>query len=140
MAILYCSHSTDFAVLTLRETDLIIYEGDDGDSDTNITCFIVSLNRPRTRDVVYTLEVSNTSTATPGVDFELSATNITITPEIQGEEYMTCVYITIYGDNIAEDDELLVINVVPMSPQDRVDDTNSIRVTFIDNDGDLDTT
>ena len=89
---------------------------------------------------MYTLEVSNMSTATPGVDFELSATNITITPGIQGEEYVACVYITVNGDDLVEDDELLIINVVAMSPLDRVDGTNSIRVTFIDNDGELDTT
>ena len=121
---------------------LIIYEGDDGDREANHTCFTVSLNQPRTRDVVFTLEVSMMSTATPGVDFERPADNITITPEIQGEEYVTCVYIIVIGDDEVEDNELIVINVAPLSPLDRVesaDGSSSTRATIIDNDGEFGT-
>ena len=114
---------------------LIIYEGDDGDTAANHTCFTVTLNQPRTRDVVFALTVSNTSTATPGVDFELSDANITITPEIVEEEYMACVYLTIIGDNDVEDDELIVIEVTALADQDRVYGSNYIRAMIIDNDG-----
>lgn len=130
----------DFAVLNVLGDPLRIYEGDIGDSDTNMTCFVVSLNQPRTRDVVFLFMVSNMSTATPGVDFELSDANITITSEFADEEYYTCVYLTVIGDDDVEDDELIVIDIVPLSSLDRVelaDGSNSIRATIVDNDGEF---
>ena len=84
---------------------------------------------------MFALTVSNTSTATPGVDFELSDANITITPDIAEEEFMACVYLTIIGDTYVEDDELIVIEVTSLAEQDRVYGSNYIRAMIIDNDG-----
>lgn len=127
---------TDFAVLSVPGP-LTILEGDDGDTTVNRTCFAVTLNQPRSRDVVFVFTVSNMSTATPGVDFEFPD-NITISPGFSMEEYMECLDLVVLGDDIVEDDELIVLYVRALAEQDVVeseDGSSSLRATIVDNDG-----
>lgn len=98
----------------------------------------VLLNSPRNRDSVFMITVSNISIAVLGVDFEPLLANITIFSDIAEEEYIQCVNISIVGDDEVEDDELIVLDVRALSEKDSVesvDDSSSLIVTVVDNDG-----
>jgi hypothetical protein len=122
-------------VLSVPAGPLTIHEGDE--EIVNQACFTVFLNRPRFRDSVFIITVSNMSTATPGSDFE-PLQNITVPADLPGEVFEECVNITVIGDTIVEDDELIVFALTALSPLDMVtssDGSNTLRATIVDNDG-----
>lgn len=134
---LHCSIlPLDVAVLSIPAS-LTIVEGDEGDRSTNHTCFTITLNQPRLRDVVFTITFNTMlSTASPGDDFYPLPENITITPDFNEEKYF--LYLVVIGDDLVEDDEDIVYDVMALAEQDSVesvDSSNSLRVTIMDDDG-----
>jgi hypothetical protein len=129
----------DVVVLTVPTGPLVVYEGDEGESTLNQTCFNATLNQPRSRDSIFVITVSSMSTATSAVDFEPLG-NITVPTNYSGDVYEECVNITVIGDAIVEDDEFIIFNITALSPLDIVtssDGSNTLQVTIIDNDGKL---
>jgi hypothetical protein len=127
---------TDFVVLSVPAGPLTIYEGDE-ENTVNQTCFTAFLNRPRFRDSIFIITVSNMSTATPGSDFK-PLQNIPVPADFPGEVLEECVNITVIGDTIVEEDELILFAVTALSPLDMVtssDGSNTLRATIVDNDG-----
>jgi hypothetical protein len=127
---------TDFVVLSVPAGPLTIYEGDE-ENTVNQTCFTAFLNRPRSRNSTFIITVSNMSTATPGSDFE-PLQNITVPANFPGEMFEECVNITVIGDTIVEEDELILFAVTALSPLDMVissNGSNTLRATIVDNDG-----
>ena len=100
-----------------------------------MACFYVAVNQPRDREVVYDLYLSNMSTATYGVDFEVYPLNVTVPIEFGGSVYTSCVTVTILGDDLVEEDEFFRYRIDPLNPQDLVDGSNVLMVTIVDEDG-----
>lgn len=100
-------------------------------------CFTAQLNQPRMRDAVFKFSISNSSTAT-NEDFFLNSPNITIGTAVFGP-YMVCVDVTILGDDVFENDEVAVLNIIPVAEQDRVEfqfsNSSSLLINIFDNDG-----
>ena len=111
-----------------------VTEEDEG-SVERMACFYVAVNRPRDREVVYELVFSNMSTATYGVDFEVYPLNVTVPTNFEGEVYMSCVRVTILGDDVVEEDEYFRYRIEPLYMQDRVNGSDVFMVTIIDEDG-----
>ena len=127
------SFSADVAILTVPPP-LVVTEEDEG-SVERMACFYVAVNRPRDREVVYQLVFSNMSTATYGVDFEVYPLNVTVPTNFDEDVFMSCVRVTILGDDVVEEDEIIRYRTEPLYMQDRVNGSDVLIVTILDEDG-----
>ncbi len=82
-------------------------------------CFFANLTEPRSRDAQFLLSY-NESTATLGTDYFFATQPlINISADYVGV-FRACVPIVIMADDIVEDNETVVIEVVPESEEDAV--------------------
>jgi hypothetical protein len=122
--------STDVVILFL--SDVNVTEPFQGENRTETVCFNVNLNLPRLRDAIFTFNASNLSTATPGLDFYPTYLVITI-PASFTNNTSYCVNLTILGDGLLEDDEVIVFNVAAIAEEDMVLPPNTpFLVTIVD--------
>ena len=119
-------------MLTVSPALLTIAEG--YESSSNRVCFTVSLNQPRSRDVVFLLELSNASTATEGLDFVAFPDRITVISTAIDTD-TTCVGIVINDDSRPEEEEFFTYYVRPLDGRDYVDGPDNVTVRIVDNDG-----
>jgi hypothetical protein len=122
--------------LSLMAQDPVINvtEPDDGMNVTVSSCFQANVTRTRRRAAVFALVILNTSTAYSGSDFSEYTPYIVIPAGFSGL-FTECVNISITGDNIIEEDEVIEYDVEPMSDRDTVSFSDPLRVNIFDNDG-----
>ena len=98
-------------------------------------CFAANVPQPLGREAVFEFVISNTSTAIIFEDYTPNITSpfLTIPPLFSGR-FFTCVVLQIIGDNDVEGNEVIVSDLVPLSPQDSVANDSTLVITIIDND------
>lgn len=103
------------------------------------TCFTSEVAMPLVRDAIFLLSFLNSSTATIEQDFMPESSFIAIPANFSGIFEM-CLNFTILDDPIAEEDEIIVYDVLPLSEMDTVDfpgNSSSIVFTIVDEDGEI---
>ena len=97
-------------------------------------CFTANVSQPLGRDAVFEFVLANTSTATIFEDYapNIAAPFLTI-PALFSGQFFTCAVIQIFGDNEVEGNEVIVSDLVPLSPQDSVANDSTLVITIIDN-------
>jgi hypothetical protein len=110
----------------------------EGESDMVHVCFSSLLNQTLNRDAVFQLTPSNQTTASLETDFTLdNSSNITLSAGSSGET-TSCIQLTIIGDNLVENNEVIVYDVIAIDGMDHVkfpNDTKSLMVEVLDNEG-----
>ena len=125
--------------LVVLQYEMYVTELDSGYDSVVTVCFNATVSEQRRREAVFELVLDNTTTATLDYDFFPNNTDLFITiPSGFYGNFSDCVDLVIVGDNLVEDDELVVYDLVPLSDKDYVmfpGGLDSISVTIIDNDG-----
>ena len=105
-------------------------------------CFRSVIPQPLINVVMFRLiESNNDTTSMIGVEFYLNMTvpNVTIPIGFTGI-FMQCIDIVIIGDNMVEENEVIVYGIVSFSEQDVVrfpGNADSLVINIQDNDGEI---
>lgn len=126
--------------LEVLTSEVNITESDDGEEIVVRTCFRANLPQPLNREVIFGLIESNSSTSTRGAEYypNITIPDIIIPRGFRGE-FRECIDIVVIGDNLVEDDEIIVYDVVSLSGRRDVvaypQNMDSIVINVSDNDG-----
>ena len=124
----------------MANPDITVLELDVGQNYGVVsTCFQATVLQPLDREAIFGLFIANlTTTASSGYDFypNISVPDVIIPIGFSGD-FFGCIDIIIVGDDVAEDDELVVYDVRPFSENDRVLSPERVTIRIIDNDGKL---
>lgn len=135
-SIFYVDFSVTLDVLTPMVS---VLEMNVGEQDMVHVCFMISsqLNQTLNRDATFQFAVSNLTTARLESDFIFTnSSSFTLPAGSSGDT--TCIKFTIIGDNLVENDEVIVYDVLALDKLDQVafpNDTESLRIEVLDNDG-----
>lgn len=127
--------------LTLVITTAVFYitEPDEGDRTVLSQCFEATVAQPRRNDALFEFILSNSTTALPEVDIMFSTPSPILTvPAGFSGFFNVCAELTILGDDLVEDNEVVIYSVVPLSDSDVVqfpEGADSLILNIIDNDG-----
>lgn len=109
----------------------------DGETVNVTICFEAYVDQPRFRDAEFELVFSTLSIASPN-EYILATAPLVIIPATFTGFYRACADVTVFGDEIVEEDEVIIVDVRPLSFGDMVQFPNgsdSIRLYIIDDDG-----
>lgn len=112
-----------------------ITEPDEGEVANVTACFEAGVDIPRRRDADFELILSNLTTANSTEFIPSSALRVRM--DFSGF-FNSCVDFIILGDDLVESDEVIIVDIRPLSDRDRVqfsDGSDSLTVNIIDNDG-----
>ena len=123
-------------VVSQNETD--VTELDTGYISVVTVCFYANVSASRRNDAVFELILDNMTTATLDEDFTNNNTlYITIPYGFYGN-FSECADLVIVGDDVYEENEIIVYTISPQAEQDSVEyefGMDSLTVTIIDDDG-----
>lgn len=117
----------------MSATTLAVAELDEGESSDATFCFETIVNLTRRMDARFDLLISNSTTANITSDFSSNLSTLAISSGFEGF-YNACTTLTILGDDVVEDDELIELEVRPQSERDTVL-FSELTIVIIDNDG-----
>lgn len=129
---------SDVVTLIVQFASITIKEADNGSESNGSFIFSAKFNQPRSRDSVFELVLSDSTTATQVVDYVVDTQNITLPADLEGDEFESVFYVIIFGDDIYEQNEQIVFYIRPLSDKDSVEfpsGADSLDVTIVDNDG-----
>jgi hypothetical protein len=112
-----------------------VTEPDDGMNATVSSCFQANITRSRRRAAVFGLTFLNFSTAYSGSDFIVDHSPNFVIPAGFSGLFMECVNISIIGDNIFEENEVIEYTITPISNGPSVNFSGPLRVIIFNNDG-----
>ena len=126
-------------MLIALSPEVNVTEPDEGGNVTFTSCFEAEVSQPRKTDAVFELVLLNSSTAALNYDYTFSSDlqNITFPTGFSGN-FSYCLNVTVRGDVMIEDNELIEIGVRPLAPRDSVyyaGNVSTLRFYIIDNDG-----
>ena len=126
-------------MLTALSPEVNVTEPDEGGNVTFTSCFEAEISQPRKTDAVFELVLLNSSTAALNYDYTFSSDlqSITFPTGFYGD-FSYCLNVTVRGDVMTEDNELIEIGVRPLAPRDSVyyaGNVSTLRFYIIDNDG-----
>ena len=98
-----------------------VTEPDAGMGESVQICFTTYLNETLGRSALFLLVESNSSTITFDEDITTDAeSDLLMVPAGTSGDFRTCLNLTVVGDDMEEMDEVLVLDVAALSPQDSV--------------------
>ena len=109
-----------------------ILEPDDGEYVIVTQCISAQLDYPLDRDAEFEFNISDTSTAEVGYDFDITSQNITIPANFSGH-FSVCLNTTVFGNDIFDGIRKIVYTITPLSVYDIATDMPVINI--LENDG-----
>ena len=109
-----------------------ILEPDDGEYVIVNQCVSAQLDYPLDRDAEFEFNISDTSTAEVGYDFDITSQNITIPTNFSGY-FSVCLNTTVFGNDIFDGIRKIVYTITPLSVYDIATDMPVINI--LENDG-----
>ena len=109
-----------------------ILEPDDGEYVIVTQCISAQLDYPLDRDAEFEFNISDTSTAEVGYDFDITSQDITIPANFSGY-FSVCLNTTVFGNDIFDGIRKIVYTITPLSVYDIATDMPVINI--LENDG-----
>ena len=116
-----------------------VIEPDDGSRTNAAFCLEATVNEPRLRNAYFQSVLLNSTNATLYSDFEANFSDRIVIPEGFSGFFNRCIVLTVLGDDEIETNEVIVVEVRPLSSRDIVEyinsDVEALTVKIVDNDG-----
>lgn len=127
-------------VLNSLTPELTVIEPDSGSFTSMQVCFVTNLDlaQPLGRFAVFEFIPTDMATAEIGSDFFVDiATEFLFFPPNATGFQVRCINVTVIGDDLFEEDEVVDYQLLPLSELDSVTyvSGNSVRLNIINNDG-----
>ena len=119
------------------DPEIDVQEPDEGVNYTVATCYQANVTQMRIREAVFVFTLLNSSTATDMVDFDSDRDTpyyIIIPVGFYGI-FRECANLTIIGDDIIEQNEVIEYELVPRSARDSIEPQPLLIINILDNDG-----
>ena len=121
--------------------EISVQEPDLGESSVVSTCLTAFIGQPLDRVAAFVVTLSDSTTATFGVDFimpNFTSPILKIPADLAGS-YVNCIETLIIGNDIAEGDKVIRMEVTPLFSVDSVafsgSDEGSVVINILENDG-----
>ena len=127
-------------IVRIEPSVVYVTEPDEGDSVNATFCLEASVREPRLRNAYFLLTLNSSSTnATIYSDFAANFSGPIVIPEGFAGSFNRCVIVMVLGDDVIETNEVIVLEVMPLSSRDFVEyinsDVDALTVNILDNDG-----
>ena len=108
-------------MLEATVTSETVLEPEFPDTSSVVTCLMANVSQPLRRAAVFEIQLTNISIATFRVDFDANITSpFVVIPATFAGTFMQCINVTIFGDFLEEDDELISYQFSARSELDTV--------------------